>query len=117
MPDPLPILVCLRAVRADLSNEKRAQADLAGALAAAGIAVEREVRLAPGDIIDLLCGDIGIEVKLKGARKRAVWAQLERYARHDRIAGLILASNLAMGLPASAGGKPLWFLPLGRAWI
>jgi len=111
------VLERLRSVRADLSDEKRAQAGIAAALASLGAPVEREVRLAPGDVIDILVGPLGIEVKLKGARKVAVWKQLERYARHERIGGLILASNLAMGLPDAVGGKPLWFVPLGRAWL
>lgn len=114
---PADILRILRTTRVDLSDEKRAQADIAAALAATGRDIQREVRLAPGDVIDLMADDIGIEVKLKGARKRAIWGQLERYAGHDRVSALILASNLAMGVPGEVRGKPLWFVPLGRAWL
>lgn len=113
------ILRHLRATRADLTDEKRTQADLAAALgqAIADPPVEREVRLGKHDVIDIVVGDIGIEVKLKGASKRDIWRQLERYAAHDRIAGLVLASNLSMGLPQSVMGKPVWFVALGRAWL
>ena len=101
-----------------LSTEKATQADLHAALVMAGIGAEREVRLAPGDIIDLLlpCG-LGIEVKLRGAQKRRVFAQLVRYAGHERIRGLLLVTNLPMGLPPVIQGKPAWSASLGRGWL
>jgi hypothetical protein len=109
----------LSLVRADLSDEKRAQADLFAALTPVFTdpPVEREVRLGAGDVIDFMIGGVGIEVKLKGARKADVYRQLGRYARHDRVSGLILATNLSMGLPKEIDGKPAWFVSLGKAWL
>ena len=108
----------VRGFRIDLSNEKAAQAELHLGFEAAGLDVEREVRLAPGDIIDMMlpCG-LGIEVKLRGAQKRRVFGQMVRYASHERVAGLLLISNMAMGLPPSINGKPAWYVSLGYGWL
>lgn len=111
------VLRTLRTARLDLSDEKRTQNDLAQALTAQGIAFEREVRLSAGDIPDFIVGDVAIEVKLKGARKMHVFRQLVRYAKHDRVRSLILATNLTMGLPEQLEGKPVFFVALGRAWL
>jgi len=112
------VVAVLRAARVDLTNEKRAQADLAAALAAAGHGCAREVRLAPGDIVDLMVDDaIAVEVKLNRARRAEIGRQLARYARHDRVAALVLATNRAVGLAASIEGKPSWEVSLGRAWL
>ena len=96
----MPTLVNLiRSARIDLSDEKRAQGDVASLLADAGIPFECEVRLSGSDIVDFLVEEIGLELKLLGAEKKAVYRQLCRYARHPRIGSLLLASNLSMGLP------------------
>lgn len=113
----------LRGYRIGLSNETGiAQREIAEALAAGGFSFEREVRLGPGDIVDFLVpagegGGIALEVKLKGHQKRAIFRQLERYAAHQPVAGIVLASNIAMGLPEAIGGKPCWFVSLGRGWL
>ncbi|MFN4283478.1 MAG: hypothetical protein ACK4NA_12650 [Alphaproteobacteria bacterium] len=107
----------LSCARVDLSDEKRAQAMIGAALDAAGIAHVRERRLSDRDIVDFLAGGLGIEVKMRGARKQQVYKQLQRYAAHDAIAGLILVTNLSMGLPAEIGDKPCWYVSLGRAWL
>lgn len=111
------LLALLRAARVDLSNEKRAQATLAEAISLAGVAVEREVRLSPSDVVDFMAGDVAIEVKLRGARKKEVYRQLLRYAAHDRVQVLVLVSNLSMGLPETIGGKDVYFVRLGEAWL
>lgn len=110
----------LSRARFDLSSEKAVQAGIESVLVEAfgHAAVEREIRLSPRDRIDLLLfGRVGLEVKVKGARKMGVWKQLNRYAEHDRIAELLLVTGLSMGLPAEIGGKPVYYLSLGRAWI
>jgi hypothetical protein len=111
------IVQVIQATRIDLSNEKAAQEQIALALAAAGIAHQREVRLAPRDIPDFLAGGVAIEVKLRGARKMDVFRQLERYCTHERVQSIILASNLSMTLPAEINGKPARFVSLGRSWL
>lgn len=116
--DMIPALVnLLRFTRIDLSNEKRAQGDVERVLLHASIPFEREVRLTESDIVDFMVEDIGIELKLRGARKKDVYRQLCRYARHPRIGSLLLASNLSMGLPAQVEGKDAYFVKLGEAWL
>lgn len=107
----------IRASKIDLSNEKQAQADVEHILIKAEIRYEREVRLTDQDIIDFLIQGVGVELKLKGARKKEVYRQLCRYARHPRIDVLLLASNLSMGLPATIEGKDVYFVKLGEAWL
>lgn len=96
--------------------EKDVQAAVADALTDAGIAFEREVRLNDHDIIDFLVAGVGIEVKIKGAR-RAIYRQLQRYAESDAVKSLVLLSSVAMGLPPEIDGKPVTILSLGRAWL
>lgn len=111
------IVDLIRTAKIDLSTEKRAQADVEKILTQAGIAFDREVRLTESDIVDFMVEDVGIELKLKGARKKEVYRQLCRYASHPRVRYLILASNLSMGLPAQIVGKDAYFVRLGEAWL
>jgi hypothetical protein len=107
----------IRASKIDLSNEKQAQADVEQLLIQAKIPFEREVRLTDLDVIDFVIQGIGVELKLRGARKKEVYRQLCRYARHPRIDILLLASNLSMGLPPKIEGKDAYFVKLGEAWL
>ena len=111
------LISLIRSARIDLSSEKRAQADVEQILTQAGILFDREFPLTESDIIDFMVQDIGIELKLKGARKKEVYRQLCRYTRHPRVGSLILASNLSMGLPAQIEGKDAYFVRLGEAWL
>lgn len=111
------LISLIRNARIDLSSEKRAQADLELILTQAGIVFDREFPLTESDIIDFLVGDVGIELKLKGARKKEVYRQLCRYAGNPRVGSLILASNLSMGLPAQIEGKDAYFVRLGEGWL
>lgn len=62
------------------------------------------------DFIVEFCGlNIAVEVKIKGARN-AVLRQLGRYAEHDDIAAIVLASGkrtLLSGIPNVLHGKPV----------
>lgn len=107
----------LRSTKLDLSNEKRAQADFERVLGLAEIDFQREVRLSESDIVDFLVDGIGVELKLRGARKKEVYRQLCRYARHPEVRGVLLASNLSMGLPFQIEGKDAYFVKLGEAWL
>lgn len=116
--EPFRIIRVMRTYSFPLSDEKAAQAAIAGALDTAAIRYEREVRLGDGDVIDFMFdGGLGMEVKLRGAGRMAIWRQLERYARHDSVKALLLASNTAMGLPATILGKPAYYHSLGRNWL
>lgn len=99
-----------------VDDEKRLQEDIGKALFDAVIGFEREVRLAPGDIIDFVSDRVGIEVKVKGG-KRAILRQLERYAESDLIDYLILVTAVALGLPEMIKGKPVRIVSIGRGWL
>lgn len=107
----------IRASRVDLSTEKRAQADLESVLQQAGVTYEREVRLSPQDIVDFLIDGIAVELKIKSANKKDVYRQLCRYATHERVKCILLASNLSMGLPEQISGKDVYFVRLGEGWL
>ena len=111
------IVHLVRSARVDLSSEKAAQDDLEKLLDAAGIPYAREVRLSGRDIVDFTIGLVALELKLKGANKKSVYRQLCRYAKHDGIETIVLASNLSMGLPPTIEGKPAYFVRLGEGWL
>lgn len=115
------VLRHLRQGRFDLNNETSTQASmhryLRDCLPEADI--KREFSLSPADRPDFLIDNrIVIEVKVRAAKsKRAIWAQLERYAAHDQVTDVILATNKAMGLPTHSQGKSIWYVAMGRAWL
>jgi hypothetical protein len=103
--------------RLDLSNEKATQREIGEALQTAGIDFQREHRLAPGDIVDFLLSDgIALEVKLRYSR-REIERQIRRYAKHDAVRALVLATATAIHLPADIDGKPIHIISLGQAWL
>lgn len=121
---PVPVdLICrvLASGRLDLTNEKATQRDIHELLAAAlpaTLEVEREVRLSARDIPDFVVGgEVVIEVKIRRASAREALAQAQRYAAHDTVRAIIVATNRAMLLPATVCGKELRVVGLGRAWL
>ena len=73
--------------------ETQIQARVAAALGAAGLVFERECRLSGRDRPDFLVGgQVVVEVKLKTPRS-VVLRQLGRYAEHDRVEAIVLAST------------------------
>ena len=111
------IATIVRSAKIDLSSEKGAQADLAELLTRNGIDFEREYPLSKQDVIDFMVGGLGVELKLRGARKMDIYRQLKRYASHPRVESLALISNQSMGLPEQLEGKDVYFLKLGEGWI
>lgn len=103
----------IEAHRFRYANEDELQEGIAAVLTSKGVAVEREVRLSTFDRIDLLIGDVGIEVKVTGAGS-SVGRQLARYATSDRIAGLILVTNRLrhLKLAGVSHGKPVLVVPV-----
>lgn len=115
------VYALLKSGRFDLSTEKATQADILVHLAGhidAETLIRREHRLSATDIPDFLIGgSIVIEVKGSRHQRPAVLRQLERYAAHDCVQFLILATSRAMRMPDLIGGKPCRVLNLGRAWL
>lgn len=115
-PDQLAALVA--DVRPAVTDEKAVQECISAALTAAGIDHQREAPVA-GGIIDILAGEIGIEVKVKGSQA-AVLRQLQRYAHTPGIRHLVLATTRPghrTGAPATIGNTPLTVAVItGGAW-
>lgn len=110
------VIGCLLSARFPLNPEKATQAAIASAFERAGVDYSREVHLGDGDIVDFMVAGVAIEVKIKGQR-REIYKQLERYARHEAVTSIVLATQLAMGLPESINGKRVLLANLGRAWL
>lgn len=106
----------IESLRLPLSREKVLQRELSPFLDRFGESVQREHDLGDGDVIDFLVDGVGLELKIKGQR-RAIFRQCERYCRHDAVKALVLATNAAMGLPATIAGKPVFVASLGRGWL
>lgn len=103
-------------LRLPLAREKVLQRELAPHLDRVGVDIRREHDLGDGDIIDFLIDGVGLEIKIKGQR-RAIFRQCERYCGHDALQALVLATNVAMGLPSTILGKPVFVASLGRGWL
>lgn len=102
------VAAAITAGRYICNREAEYQAAIAAALTHAALPGVREVRLGARDRLDLLCGTVAIEVKTAGGDV-AVLRQLQRYAAHPEITGLVLATTRVAhtSLPDEVGGKPL----------
>lgn len=109
----------LRRARLDLSSEKHLQEGIDSLLETTGVRFEREKRLSERDIPDFfVAGGIVIECKMrKKARKVDVYKQLHRYAEHDAVTALVLATNMSIGLPPEIVGKPVYVASLSKGWL
>ncbi len=108
----LDLATLLRGHRYRYGRETELHAALAEALRRAGHAFEREVRLTAQDRIDFLVGDLGVEVKIKGGPSD-VAGQLNRYAAHGRVAGLLLVTDrLQLARLAPLQAKPFLVVTL-----
>ena len=106
----------LAGYRFRFASERDLQDGIARVLDDAGIAHRREAPLGPlgrAGTIDFLVGDVGIEVKIKGALAQ-VTRQLHRYAEEPAVRELLLVTGSAQldRLPRALCGKPLDVLHL-----
>lgn len=99
-------------------NEHALQAALAEVLAAAGLTPQREARLSAQDRVDLLVGDVAVEVKVAGSLVTAL-RQCQRYARSPQVSAVVLTTTVPehRQAPPAIGGKPLLVAPVSGAWL
>jgi hypothetical protein len=111
------IVAVLVASRFAAAPEVELQNAIALALGEAGIAFEREVVLGPGDRIDFLVGDVGIEVKVDGSLSD-VTRCLHRYLGSERVSAVVLATTRFRhrAVPREMQGKVIAFVHVG-AWM
>lgn len=103
--------------RYNFSSERELQDGIAQVLFQRGIRFDREVRLAPGDVIDFLVEGVGLEVKVEGGPVE-IRRQLLRYAKAPRVTALLLVTRKAQHdgqFPRKLGGKDVAVLTLGEA--
>lgn len=113
------LVLLLQRCRFDLSTEKHLQAGVEEALKDAGFEFEREKSLSARDVPDfLVAGGVVIECKMRNkSSKMEIFRQISRYAEHQDVTAIVLASNMAMGLPSELNGKPLYAASLSRGWL
>jgi hypothetical protein len=95
--------------------------DMAAALEAEGLPVEREVRLAPRCRVDLAVPMpdgrlVGIEAKKNRPSATKAAAQVERYVRTGRLCAAVLVAERAPDLPAAIDGTPVAAVSLSAAF-
>lgn len=74
----------------------------------------REARLSSKDVVDFLVGGVAIECKVSG-QPMAIYRQLQRYLKHDRIEAIILLTSRHMGKRAE--DKNIHVVHVGKAWL
>lgn len=100
-----------------IASESDLQAQVEQRLKAANLEFTSQVELdSRADRIDVLCGSIGIELKISGGLS-SVLAQLERYAQSDLVSELVLvttrANHLNLRGMGPLHGKPLYVIIVG----
>lgn len=99
--------------------ESAIQNAIAAALAAAGVAFDREFRLGYRSRIDFLCeSGIGIEVKKGKPSRVALERQVRRYAEFDIVKGVIMVVEECIfdHIGEANNGKPVEYVSLAKAW-
>lgn len=117
-PDVDQVLGALRSLRVGIvAYEHDLHQEIAATLIKHGIPFEREVRLAPRNRIDFLCGPIGIEVKKGRPNSEEVRRQIERYCAFDQVQTLVLVvERHVFDHDRSATGKPVHYVALHKLW-
>lgn len=117
LPEPEAILQALHTLRLPIqSGEYDLHRLVMDCLEAAGIPFLHEVSLAPRCRIDLVCGQVGLEIKRGHAQRRRVLEQLKRYAASEEITCLILVTEHTLNLPPEIAGKTVHEVCLARLW-
>lgn len=91
-------------------REVQIQDSIERVLSAAGLYVEREFRLSAEDRPDFFIGNrVVVEVKMRAGGSEVLW-QLARYASHDRVQAIVVASprfSTLAGIPAEIHRTPV----------
>ena len=112
------IAAAIGSVTYSVNSETELQAAIFDVLTDAGLPAVREVRLDARDRPDLMVGTVAVEVKTAGTWVAAV-RQCQRYASHDAVDAVVLATTRTAHLaaPASIGGKPLRVVHIHGGWL
>lgn len=110
------LIAAIRGFRIRTSTEEQAQADVEAVLTRRGIPFEAQKVLSPRDRIDVFCGGVAVEIKVKGSRP-TILRQLERYAALPQVTGVLLVSGIAWPFQGEIGGKPFRAVQIGAGWL
>ena len=111
------VLAALRGIRCGAAcTEEELHAQVLGALSAAGLSPRHEVRLGPRCRIDVMCGNIGIEIKKSRPQRAALLRQIARYAACEQVKALVVVAPRGVDLPRTVCGKRVTMLGLERLW-
>ncbi|HLL93178.1 MAG TPA: hypothetical protein VK252_09590 [Solirubrobacteraceae bacterium] len=113
------VLEVLRGRRWRVQNEAELQVAIAEELRTARVPFSREVMLSCHERIDFMVGDVGVEVKVDGSVAE-IARQLQRYAGHEAIAHLVLATTRVRHITqldqATFAGKRVTVVHLAGGW-
>lgn len=102
----------------DNTTEASAHDAIEAALQAEGLEPKREVALSSVDRVDLMCGSVAIEVKsARRVSRRDTFRQLRRYAEHDAVQAIVLATGRGFAAVAKINDKPLVIASLSAGWL
>jgi len=82
----------------------------------AGLCPRHEVSIAPRCRIDFMVGRVGVEIKMGKPARRALAAQVARYARSPELDALIVVVERSANLPGEYMGKRIAVVGLNRLW-
>ena len=99
-----------------MPGEYDIHAEVAAALAAAGLDYDHEYRLGPRCRVDFRVGRVGIEVKKGRPAATDLCRQLARYLTFDALAAMVVVTQKATPVPERIGGKPVRLISLNRLW-
>lgn len=104
----------LRSGRYQVTDEYALQAAIAAHLDGSGVPFAREVVLDAARRLDFLVGGTAIEVKVDGSTS-ALRAQIERYANHPTVTGVVVVTALSQHL--ALGGRTLTGKPVQLVYL
>ena len=117
MTAPDAVLTALSRLRAPLQQgEYDLHRMVMEALLHAGLPADHEVKLAPRCRIDVMCGQVGIEIKRGKPTPARLLPQLTRYCACPQVAALIVVCERSVALPHTLCGKPVKAVCLNRLW-
>ena len=103
--------------RFNCAREEDLQEGIRRVLVKASVPFKREFPLGDAGRIDfLVCGSIGLEVKVKGSNSEVI-RQIQRYAERPEITEIVVVTTRAVhiNLPSRLRGKPVTVVCLWEA--
>lgn len=112
------IQLSLKGASLNLSNEKLLQNDIAIAFEKHNISFKKEVKLDEKSTVDFMIEDLAIEIKISSkVSAMSIYRQIEKYAKNEKVAAVLLMTSKTMRMPESVFGKEIYILSLGRTQL